>query len=166
MNGSRPLSSPPPNWPSMRRRCQCSIPGAARPRPATSGRSRVMTGPGAFRSARRARFASDTTDARTDAVGTSDASTCWHRLSADDRTARRGERHSYLRRSLRGPKLLDASPIWGGGRSKSSPGPRASELSSQSPGAGLPNAPSLGSDATVALLKTSRRPSPAPRPGS
>src|SRR5262245_34431232 len=47
MNGSRPLSSPPPNWPSMRRRCRCSIPGAARPRPATSGRSRVMTGPGA-----------------------------------------------------------------------------------------------------------------------
>ena len=41
------LSSPPPNWPSMRRRCRCSIPGAARPRPATSGRSRVMTGPGA-----------------------------------------------------------------------------------------------------------------------
>src|SRR5262249_26807324 len=108
MNGSRPLSSPPPNWPSMRRRCQCSIPGAARPRPATSGRSRVMTGPGAFRSARRARFASDTTDAGTDAVGTSDASTCWHRFSADDRTARRGERHSYLRRSLHGPKLLDA----------------------------------------------------------
>src|SRR5262249_10553120 len=24
MNGSRPLSSPPPNWPSMRRRCRCS----------------------------------------------------------------------------------------------------------------------------------------------
>src|SRR5262249_19223352 len=46
MNGSRPLSSPPPNWPSMRGRGPGSIPGAARPRQATSGRSRVMPGPG------------------------------------------------------------------------------------------------------------------------
>lgn len=46
-NGSRPISSPPPNWRSMRRRCRCSILGVVRRRPATSGRSRAMTGPGA-----------------------------------------------------------------------------------------------------------------------
>ena len=35
------------NWRSMRRRCRCSILGAVRPRPATSGQSHAMTGPGA-----------------------------------------------------------------------------------------------------------------------
>src|SRR6266581_2781427 len=58
------------------------------------------------------------------------------------------------------------SPSWAGGRSRSSPDPRPSGPSSQSLDDGSSNAPSLGSDATVALPRISRQASPAPRRGS
>src|SRR6059058_5604049 len=58
------------------------------------------------------------------------------------------------------------SPSWAGGRSRSSPDPRPSGPSSQSLDDGWSNAPSLGSDATVALPRISRQASPAPRRGS
>src|SRR5437870_4539568 len=120
-------------------------------------------------SARRARFASDTMDAGTDAVGTSDASTCWHRLS----TAGRGERHSYLRRSLRGPKLLDALADLGRWTIEIVTRPQSIGTFKPEPRRWVAERTFawLGrnrrlADATVALLKTSKRPSPAPRPGS
>src|SRR5205814_5244284 len=58
------------------------------------------------------------------------------------------------------------SPSWAGGRSRSSPDPRPSGPSSQSLDDGSSNAPSLGSDAAVALPRIARQASPAPRRGS
>lgn len=75
-------------------------------------------------------------------------------------------RHIFADRVYRGPKLLDALADLGRWTIEIVTRPQSLEPSSQSPDAGLSNAPSLGSDATVASPKTSRRPSPAPRPGS
>ena len=68
--------------------------------------------------------------------------------------------------SIEGQSCSRRWPISARGRSRSSPESRASEPSSQSPGAGWSSAPLHGSDATAVSPKTSRRLSQAPQHGS
>src|SRR5205823_5694547 len=75
-------------------------------------------------------------------------------------------RHIFADRVYRGPKLLDAIAELGRWTIEIVPDPRPSGPSSQSLDDGSSNAPSLGSDATVALPRISRQASPAPRRGS